>query len=61
MNVQHRKIFTHLDNIKQVLFWNNREVDLMGRVYDGMDFGDLIGDVLERSLSISHIIEDTSQ
>lgn len=38
-----------------------REVDLVGRVYDGVDLADLIGDVLERSLSVSHAVQDTSQ
>lgn len=51
----------HLQHVKQVLLWNIGEVDLVGRVYDGMDFADLIGDVLERSLSISHAVQDTSQ
>lgn len=37
------------------------EVDLVGRVYDGMDFADLISDALERCLSISHEVQDTSQ
>ncbi len=51
----------HLQHVKQVLLWNMGEVDLVGRVYDGMDFADLIGDALERSLSVSHAVQDTSQ
>lgn len=51
----------HLQHIKQVLLWNIGEVDLVGRVYDGVDFADLIGDILEWSLPISHAVQDAPQ
>ena len=50
----------YLDNVEQQRVWNGRKLDLMMRVSDGLQLGDVVFDVLERCATVHHVVEDTT-
>ena len=51
----------YLQHVQQVLLGNVRELDVVGGVDDGVQLGELVGDALERRLSVCHTVENTAQ
>lgn len=51
----------HLQHIEQILLRDVRKLYFMGGIDDGVQLADLVGDALERSLPVSHTVQDTSE
>lgn len=51
----------HLQHIEQILLRDVRKLYFMGGIDDGVQLADLVGDALERSLPVSHTVQNTSE